>query len=450
MTSLRVRFLFCAALILALFSLATGLLLRTSFQSSIEDRAREQLKLQIYGLLAAAEYRDGQLRLPDQLSDPRFNRLVSGLSALLLQDGRLIGFSRSYLSQADLAADIPGAGTGQPGDWQFTRIRSTDSQSWYQLSFTVLWEEAGDNRLFTFLVRESDQPYVAQIESFENTLWMGLGILVIAAIVLVFILLNLGFAPFRKLASELQRIETGEQNELRNPYPSEVLPVVRNLNRLIAHERQLRERYRHRLGDLAHSLKTPLAVLKGVQAKEQDAQENEVIVRQQVQRMDDIVSYQLRRAISAVPGVNTRGTQILTLYSRLQDVLQRVYSDKNIVFKQQIRPGIRLPWDDADGLEVLGNLMDNACKYGAGEVLVKSWIADGNIWLTVDDNGPGIKPEHYHQVLCRGGRLDEQQAGQGIGLAVVRDIVEATNGSLSLEASALGGVSVVLSLPLFR
>ena len=444
MLSLRTRFVLAAALILAVFSISAGWILRQSFQASIVDRAREQLKLQMFGFIATADYVEGQLSLPDDLADPRFNQLNSGLLAVVMHDGKVVWQSRSLLLE-----QFPAPPQSDPGQWLFQTVEDQTGKQYYQISINVFWEEGAAASPYTFVVREWDQPYVAQIKSFEITLWKWLGGLVLAAIVLVFALLNLGFRPFRRLAKELDGVEQGRQQCIANVYPSEVMPVVNNLNRLVEHERSMRERYKNSLGNLAHSLKTPLAVLKGMDTSHGEALiQNRETLDEQVQRMDEIVNYQLKRAISAVPQVSGQGAVLLDMYQRMIAVLTKVYADKSIHFEQDIRPGLRMPWDDGDTLEVLGNLMDNACKYGGDRVRVGGHIHSGQIRFYVEDNGAGIQPGDEAKVLSRGVRRDERETGQGIGLAVVSDIVTASGGELTIEASTLGGARFLISLPL--
>ncbi|MCK5791944.1 MAG: hypothetical protein KAH34_13925 [Ketobacter sp.] len=444
MLSLRVRFVLAAALILALFSVSAGWILRESFQASILDRAREQLKLQMFGLIATVDYEAGQLVIPDTLADPRFNQLNSGLLATILHQGKPVWKSRSVLVEV-----FPDPPLSEPGQWIFRQVQDQSGKNYYQLSISVYWEEDSAATPYTFVVREWDQPYVAQIKSFENTLWVWLGGLVVAAIVLVFGLLNLGFRPFRRLASELNGVEQGRQQRIDRVYPQEVMPVVNNLNRLVEHERSMRERYKNSLGDLAHSLKTPLAVLKGLELESPQtwAQQAQTL-RDQVLRMDEIVNYQLKRAISAVPQVSGQGAVLLDMYERMSKVLTKVHSDKTIQFEQDIRSGLRMPWDDGDTLEVLGNLMDNACKYGGHRVRVSGRIQGGQIRVAVEDDGPGIKDGDEDRILRRGVRRDERETGQGIGLAVVADIVSASAGTLTIERSSLGGACFLIRLPL--
>lgn len=445
LSSLKVRFLLVSALVLALFSISAGLILRQAFEASIQDRAQEQLKIQLYGLLSAADFTEAGIELPTTLSEPRFNQLQSGLFAAVYSASNRIWQSQSFLLDSDYRS-----GEQAPGQWRFSQFTDHDGNRFYTLSLVVLWEINQAEVPFRFVVWESEAPYLAQIRSFEQTLWLWLGVLVIAAISVVFVAVQLGFKPFSRLAAELRDVEKARLEKIQGRYPMEITPVVNNLNQLIDHERSLRERYKNSLGDLAHSLKTPLAVLKGAadQADGNNAGKAS-IVQQQIDRMDDIVTYQLKRAISAVPNLSAQGALAMDLYDKMHSVLVKVYHEKNIVFTQDIRPGLRLPWDEADALEVLGNLMDNACKYGNGEVKVSAWIEAGNICLAVEDNGPGVPEKDRQLIVQRGARRDELEAGQGIGLSVVADIVSGSKGALVIQASALGGARFLIQLPLF-
>lgn len=427
-------------MILVFFSISAGLILASSFESSIRDRAQEQLKIQMYGMLAAAEFEPSGLALPSHLSEPRFNQLQSGLFAAVYSDQIRIWQSQSYLEWIDLPPHRPPA-----GKWAFASD-NTPNGLYYRVAFTVLWETERGELPFTFVIWQSDEPFRAQISGFQRTLWVWLGGLVLASICVVFVGLQLGFRPFSRLAKELQEVERGQSQQIAGEYPSEIYPVITNLNQLIVHERGMRERYKNSLGDLAHSLKTPLTVLKGIKASSDNASAFELL-QQQVTRMDDIVSYQLSRAISTVPSISTQGVLLLDLFQKMRSAMKKVYAQSDLYIEQDINPDLRLPWDEGDGLEVLGNLMDNACKYGAGKVKVSGWFESESAFFSVEDNGKGIPEQDIELVLKRGGRRDEQVAGQGIGLSVVAGIIEMSNGLFFIERSELGGAKFIVKLP---
>lgn len=405
----------------------------------MRDRAREQLKLHVYSLMSGAEFKSGKLNLPMMLAEPRFNQLQSGLFAAVVNNGKPVWRSQSYLGKGKFSAIY-----SMPGAWAFDEF-TEDNEHFYRMMFTVIWEHRKKEIPFTFVVWETSAPYEAQIRGFENTLWSWLGGLVVVSVVITFVLLYLGFRPFSALASEVGAIESGETDSIKGRYPAEVVPVVINLNRLLGHERKLRERYKNSLGDLAHSLKTPLAVMRGLDFSDPD--KSVPLLQQQISRMDEIVSYQLRRALSTAPALASQGVSLHDLVQKLTAVLQKVYAEKSVQFETNLAEGIRIPCDEGDAFELLGNLLDNACKHGGSLVRISASNDERRFRLTIEDNGGGIPLADRQAILQRGVRRDEQAPGQGIGLAVVADIVSAYGGELEIDQSLLGGACFRIRLP---
>lgn len=437
--SLRVRFLLVTTLLLLLFAISAGWILRQSFDTALRDRAQEQLKLHVYGLLSAAEFRSGKLELPQMLAEPRFNQLQSGLVAQVTSAGKPVWRSQSFIGAGAVAEPYT-----QPGQWHFDEI-VLQNQRYFRAVFTVIWEHRKKETPFSFMVWESDAPYVAQISGFEDTLWQWLGGLICLSVALVFLMLYLGFRPFARLADAVRAVEQGERPAIEGNYPAEVRPVVQNFNRLLTHERHQRERYQHSLGDLAHSLKTPLAVMRGLDLAAPE--KSTPVLQQQISRMDEIISYQLRRAMTAAPALQTQGTLLDDVVPKLTGALQKVYADRQPQFQCTWPDQCRIPLEQGDAFELLGNLLDNACKHGAGRVRVTASLQGERCVLLVENDGQPV-PEHERQrILQRGVRRDEQAPGQGIGLAVVQDIVAAYGGSLSVDDSTLGGAAFRIELP---
>ena len=440
MASLKARFLLATGAILVLFAFSAGLILRQSFSVAMRDRAQEQLKLHVYSLLSAAEFSGGKLQLPLSLAEPRFNQLQSGLFAAVLSDGKPIWLSQSYLGKGNFALPY-----SPPGSWQFDEFEE-NGQHFYRVYFTVIWEQKKKEVPFTFVVWESDSPYQAQIRGFESTLWAWLGGLIVVSMLLILVLLYWGFRRFGVLAEEVKAIESGERTRIEGHYPSEVRPVVANFNRLLDHELKQRERYKNSLGDLAHSLKTPLAVLRGLDFS--DPGKSVPLLRQQIGRMDEIISYQLRRALTTAPALPAQGVEVAELARKLTQALQKVYADKGVQFQTEILDSCRMPCEEGDAFELLGNLLDNACKHGGHRIRISAHRDTASFVLQVEDDGKGVPEAERDRILQRGVRRDEQAPGQGIGLAVVVDIVAAYGGELTIGTSTLGGASFRIQLPL--
>jgi len=216
------------------------------------------------------------------------------------------------------------------------------------------------------------------------------------------------------------------------------------LNVLISSERTQREKYRTTMADLAHSIKTPLAILKGSAASLENTG-NTLDVRQtideQVDRMDEIVGYQLSRAMSDASSLIKRSIKVLPVAERLVAAMKKVYPDIHIDLRAE--PATFFG-DERDLMEVLGNLVDNACKYGRGLVILSVAGGADQTELVIEDDGPGVPEGQRAEVLQRGARLDSKAAGQGIGLAVVTEIVDRYDGVIGIESSGLGGLKVTV------
>jgi two-component system sensor histidine kinase PhoQ len=231
------------------------------------------------------------------------------------------------------------------------------------------------------------------------------------------------------------------------------LGLTTSLNTLVHNERERRERYRHALDDLAHSLKTPLAVLRGASEASAAPAELDTAVRAQVDRMAEIVDYQLRRASTAGRSVMAATVPVAAVARKVVDALAKAYRDKQVRCRIDIDPALRFHGDEGDLMELLGNLLDNAHKWCRHEVrlearaLATAAAASARLSIRVEDDGPGFPAAEGDRLFERGMRADQVREGHGIGLAVVRDIVRVYEGTVALgKSGALGGAEVTVSL----
>lgn len=257
-------------------------------------------------------------------------------------------------------------------------------------------------------------------------------------------------APFRRLRAELGAIRAGKDHAIQGEFPAEVAPLVADLNALLEHRSRQVERALARAGDLAHGLKTPLAVI-GQEAERLGAaghNEEAAIIRQQVERLTRQIDVHLAQARAAASGA-TPGTrcQVLPSVEGLVRTLARLHVDRALSFEVEVSPAHSARVEREDLEEMLGNLMDNACKWARSKIHVASFEQQAAVVVVVDDDGPGIPEELREQVLRRGVRADETTPGSGIGLAIVGDLVELYGGGIALGASPLGGLRVELRLP---
>ena len=244
------------------------------------------------------------------------------------------------------------------------------------------------------------------------------------------------------------------RGELSAGYPSELQGLTATMNALIRLGRGRLERYRDTLGNLAHSLKTPLAVIRNALEREQAAKADVETMREQVDRMNEIVAYQLKKA--AASGGAQFGTGPVDAgetSDRICNALSRVYRDKSPSWRRNGAASGSFYGDGGDLTEVLGNLLDNAFKWCNSEISVsmeqlpRDDLRHEGLRIVVEDDGPGIASKHNDSVTRRGTRVDETAAGQGIGLAVVKEIVELYGGTLTIDSSPLGGARLDVRFP---
>ena len=432
MHSLHSRLLLAASLVLAGFLGTTGLALDKAFRVSAEAAIQDRLQSHVYALLAAAdEDTDGRMLPAEELPEPRFSKPDSGLYAVISShDGEPLWLSSSLTGRSlDLKEQQ------LPGERRFSRFARSGMEL-YTLAFGVAWEDyAGTESLYTFTVAEDTSVFQAEIDSFRSTLWRWLGGMALVLLLAQGFILRWGLRPLRTVTDDLQQIEQGHSDRLDGHYPKELTGLTSSLNSLIEHGKTVQVRYRNSLDDLAHSLKTPLAIL---QSSDTDCQS---LVREQVERMDEIISHQLQRA--AVSGRTTlaQPVPVSKVMERLVRSLDKVYREKQVTVDLELDPSASFSGDEADLTEILGNLLENAYKYcnRAVRVSISTDQHAGGIEISIEDDGPGIAAEQVDTLLQRGKRMDESIPGQGIGLSMASEIITVYGGQLVFAASSLGG-----------
>jgi two-component system sensor histidine kinase PhoQ len=441
--SLQTRLVVAGSLVLAAFLGLTALALDRAFRESIETATVDKLKGQIYGLLGAADVdRKGRLRLPEALSDPRLSKPDSGLYAQVQgESGAYRWQSQSLVGRKPIEI-IP----TPPGEFRFERLGK--SEEMLALSFKVLWEDnANKEHAYTIMISQTTDTIVSQIESFRLTMFIWMGGAALILLLVQALVLRWGLNPLRQVAGDLKRIEAGEADGLEGEYPKELLGLTQNINSLISHGQASQERYRNSLGDLAHSLKTPLAVMQGAMDSKDDESLREAVA-EQLPRMDEIVRYQLQRASASGRSDVTRAQQVAPVVSKIVNTLHKVYRDKGVICNQELDDKAMFYGDQGDLMEFLGNLLENAFKYCETTVMVKVKCPEYEpgsrlpLQIIIADDGSGIPESEWKRVLGRGERQDQKQQGQGIGLSVADDIIRLYGGELTINESELGGAEM--------
>jgi two-component system sensor histidine kinase PhoQ len=451
MYSLNNRLLTAASLLLLAFFALTVLALDAAFKDTGRRAMVDVLDARIITLLAVAEPGAGHsLLMPPDLPEARLSHPGSGLYARLTdRSGTELWRSPSSVGASIDYGPPPAVGARRTQEAGLANVGSVLAHS-----FAIEWE-FGDGKVFPFVfsVAESMESYYAQIGRFRQQMMGWFLLLWLLMLFALALLLRWGLRPVRRIASEIAEVELGGRHELGTGYPRELEGVRRNMNGLIASQRDRLRRHRDALGDLAHSLKTPLAVLRGQMERPQE--QDVPLMSDQVSRMDEIVSYQLKRAAAAGRGgLGEKPVDIGAALTDLKQALEKVYADRSISLAIVIAGDPAFFGDRGDLIEITGNLLDNACKWCRERVRVQalpvSPEASGRnrgLKLVIEDDGPGIAPELEAAILERGGRANKDIEGQGIGLAVVREIIAGYGGGISFSRSRFGGACVTVSLP---
>ncbi|MGN8157573.1 ATP-binding protein [Salinisphaera sp. RV14] len=445
MNSLRARLLAATAVLLVAFIGLTGVALQTAVRERAEQAEHDRLQGLSYALLGSADItNDGQFNLaPRVLPESDLSRPDSGLYAMVLNKKKqMIWHSPSLLGSIDMPA-LPAV-----GQWQQMRLKRDNGNQLLTLSFGFRWvTEGGKDYRYTLVVAENTSTFAKQMQRFQGVLWTLLSVSALILLIVELLILRWGLAPLRRLARNLANLESDDDRRLEGQYPDEIQPLVSNLNTMLVNDQARLTRYRNALGDLAHSLKTPMAILRGIAEDPTLSGEQRSALRSQLARMNDILDYQLQKAAAAGKRSLTRRLALAPIAERLGRALAKVYAESGIRFDIRIPPTLRVPVDEGDITELLGTLMDNAAKYGKDRVIVDARRSDqGMLSLWVDDNGPGFSESQPHRLLERGVRADRTREGQGLGLAVAAEIVHSYNGEIELTRSDMGGGRVLVTI----
>ena len=421
-----------------------GYALDAAFHRSSEAGLRARMESLVYLVLAATEVDDdGFLVFDDDPADPRLGQPGSGIYA------SVSGITDHWVSQSSLGVSLPEPVQIRTGESVFLPA-SAATGFYYTFRYGVSWELPRERMLpVTVTIFVDPQELQPELQAFRTGLWQSLGLTGLILVLAQMLLLALGLRPLRRMSENISGIETGKLERLEGNYPKELEPLQRNLNHLLDTEQANQGRYRNALDSLAHSLKTPLSVIRS--SLPADGSPKTLAMEDAVADMQRLIATRLQRAAASARSSIAPAVDVKTQVERLVLSLQRVYSQELINIDVLIEPGLAFYGEQRDFLELTGNLLDNACKYGNGQVRISAQTLAAQdpragIRLQVDDNGPGIAENEREQLLQRGVRGDERVEGHGLGLAIVLEIVNAYQGDIAIEQGELGGARLCVTL----
>ena len=431
-------------LVLAL--VATGFLLTDLYSRALDTSLSETLEFHVESLAGALLETGDPLSDTIALTDPRFGRPRSGWYWAIRDDaGQLYNLSTSVvgitLPVLTGEPDASGIRTGVMDDVFGTRMRVVER------AVTLA------PKTYQIVVTGSLSEVLKLVEDFRGQTFIVLGAVGAMLAIMSVIVARIAMRPISRLRKAIERVREGDAVAVDGAYPTEIAPLAEEVNELLRSNAQIIERAKSQVGNLAHGLKTPIAVLRNEAAAKQGVLAD--VVAAETEKMSTMVATYLERArLAARTSVVGKKADSTMIMLRLTRVMRKIHPDVTVAFQ---RPDASLPWfrgDEADLEEMAGNLLDNACKWSKGQVGVRLSAERGDtgamLLIRIDDNGPGLSEDDAQKVLRRGVRLDEKTPGSGLGLDIVKELVDVYGGSLQLKRSALGGLLVELRLPTSR
>jgi signal transduction histidine kinase len=446
--SLRARLIIGAAIWIAIGVYAAGIFIAALFRQLATDLVDAELRKHLEELVTLIDVdAEGFPHLYRPLSDPLFGQIGSGFSWQVSQSGRmLIKSTSASTDELPVPGDVLGANE--------VRKFTVEGQHGPMIVLERMFQpEGGAPPPLRIQIGAETAVIDQMLPTFDIPLSVSLALLALALIAAAALQVSFGLQPMSRLRRALGAIGSGKAAKLPADFPSEVQPLVDDLNNLIEINSQMVLRARAQAGNLAHALKTPLAVLtdEASRLESRGQAESASVILAQSQRMQRQIDYQIARARAAasrsVPGVVA---PVATSVHNIIAALKRLYAAKNLRIEVEVDPHCVALCDPMDLNEMLANLIDNACKWASGAIVIRGFIdaARGQDVIAVEDDGPGLPPEAMDVVFRIGERLDEQVPGSGLGLPIVRDLAQLYGGEVSLENAANGGgLRAILKLP---
>ncbi|WP_179397131.1 sensor histidine kinase [Marinobacter sp. ANT_B65] len=430
-----------SALVLVLLVLpAAGVLLSWNFREAVNTAFNERLESLLNVVIAGVSYdvRQDALVTSRQLGDSRFDQVFSGWYWQVSDGSERVLTSRSLWDQRLVVSNEPGMA--------FRRITGPRDKPLQLLERDI--RLPGFDGVLHVQVAADLGEVEAQVARFQTLLWLSMMTLGGLLIVLTGLQIRWGLAPLRRIEQSLKAVEQGRQSSVETGLPSELNRLAEAINTVLERDQRLIARGRTAAGNLAHAMKTPVAVLTTL--AERLPEEQQMAMRSELKRLDEAVRHHLARASAAGPVALGAEQDIVAVLKPVIEGVRRLAGRRNLVFRSELPPLLRVRIDAQDLQEIVGNLLENAINWAQSSFSLTGTVEGSLLLLSVSDDGPGMSPETRQEALSRGGRLDEARSGSGLGLAIVAELAALHGGSLRLDSSTEGGLLAEVTIPLTR
>ncbi len=429
---LKLRQGLVSAVLLLLLLPSSFVAIEQAFQRQLLTNAEQKMEVHMYSILSELHLSAGKVELNNNTLAPDFYRPDSGLSAFISDGQQLLWQSDSSLNQAFVIPDIQLT----PGQHIFYEMTQADTD--YQILSIAFLFDSGDSAYPLAIHIVQDQALLlAPHQSFRSTLLRWFSGIAAGLLLLSILAYYWTTKPLTRLDYEIRQLERGKQDQLNGKYPSELKVIKEDLNLLLASQNRQKLRYRNHLSDLAHALKTPVAVLRTSPLAQQPE------LKEQIDRITAMIEHQLKKASSSGQDIWKKQTALLPLAEKLINALRKIYRDKDCIIELSCAENAFFRGDETDMMEMLGNLLDNACKACHKKVRVR--VEQHPLKLIIEDDGPGIHPTQRQELFQRGIRLDTYADGHGVGLSIVAELINSYSGTIAISDSELGGAQFTLT-----
>ncbi|MDP6690866.1 MAG: sensor histidine kinase [Alphaproteobacteria bacterium] len=449
--SLRLRLIAMAALWSTVALLAAWAVLSALFADQVRRGFDARLAAQLEGVVAASEW-DAKARpsLRRPLPDPRFQQPLSGWYWQISgQEGAILRSRSLWDAALPSAPQAAGENASSVSGTIFNNITGPNGRALRLAARRLTLNSAGGTYLFQLAGDNAGSE--ADIARFDRLLALALLILGLGLIAAMVLQVQIGLRPLARIGRALAAIRAGKAEQLPDALPSEIQPLADEIDTLLHHQAAVINRARSHAGDLAHALKTPLAVLANEAAGSGGREGGDLaaqVQRQVIEMRRQVDRHFSRARTAAAAGVLGARCPLGPVLEELARVLARLHQERGVEIAVAGTMDLAFAGEREDLQEMLGNLLENACQWARSQIRVEARAEAGNLEICIADDGPGLPAARRSEVLARGGRLDESKPGSGLGLAIVADIAELYQGSLDLEDSDLGGLTARLTLPL--
>ncbi len=449
--SLQVRIIVVSAFAIATTVIAAHFLLIQLFERHVTAQFQSSLNITLNQLTTGlnVDTQTRQIVLREPIGDPRWTTPYSGLYWQIDAPPSMAG-AREQRSRSlwDFTLTLP-RDTLSKGTIHHHIVEGPNSQSLMVAERLINMEANAEATAVRLIVAADTQDLRAAIDTFQRSVTQYLGVLALVLLAVLFLQISFGLAPLRQLTRALRRLRSGEIETLQGRFPTEIQPLADDFNTVLADQRRTIERARASAGNLAHAIRTPLTILTNAAGDQSlDAAKLRDLIREQGMTARSQIDWHLKRSRMAASTVGHGTVDLHTTLTGILRIMRQSFADKKIDIEcSMASKDLFFRGEEQDLQEILGNVIENACKWARSKVTIQELSEGDYIVIVIQDDGPGVPESSFADILQRGIRMDELHPGSGLGLSIVAELMDLYSGQIILGSSPFGGLSVTLRLP---